>query len=86
MMPSFSIRRNSSLAAASFSPSRRRKRHDSGGPLVTMWCSTLLEGRRGSVLEAFTTAGKSANSRLKLSSGVAATIVGGGGLLEAGDW
>jgi hypothetical protein len=86
MMPSFSIRRNSSLTAVSFSPSSRRKRHDSGGPLVTMWCSTSPEGRRGSVLDALTIAGKSANSRLKLSSGVAATIVGGGGPLEAGDW
>jgi hypothetical protein len=46
----------------------------------------ITRGRRGSVLEAFTTAGKSANSYLKLSSGVAAAIVVGGGPLETGDW
>jgi hypothetical protein len=36
-------------------------------------------------LEAFTTAGKSANSCLKLSAGETAAIVGGGCPLEAGD-
>jgi hypothetical protein len=46
----------------------------------------IARRQRGSVLEAFTTARKSANSLLKLSTGVAGTIVGGGGPLEAGDW
>ena len=67
-MPSFSIWRNSFFAAANFSPSNQRKRHDKGGPLVTMWCSTSPEGRLGNTLELLTTAGKSANSFLKLSA------------------
>jgi hypothetical protein len=61
MMPSLSMAANSALAAASFSPSNRRNLEETGGPDVTMKCSTPWDAA-GKTLDGFTTSEKLSRS------------------------
>ncbi len=61
-------RRNIIVAYISLFPDFILHRIDTGRPLVRMWCSTSPDGRRGSILELLTTAGKSTSRYSTLSA------------------
>ena len=78
IIPASSIRRNSAWAMSSLAASRRRGLAKTGGPVVTMWCSTPCFGFK-SLKEAPITSGKS-SSRFWTAAGTSTTETAGSSL------